>query len=311
MPTPAHQPENGGSLLTAVTPLVDLLSKGVAGIAIALYASGFLIISLHHSKYGFTETNPFRPRILAAGAWFFLFSGIPIAIVTAYRGKSQLAWLQFAQFLYPYYVGCVMLSIPASMLFSFSSVPALAAPVRWWWVTAILLSLGALVFLTESKKFPPVVPAVASVLFVSFFVQDAIRELFIAQSFQQRSITLWLFGLGVVTLVELNARSKNFAETAWTKTVFVLLASLLVFASYYYPHIKAAWGGGTPVTVTLFFTKQSPIKASQSVSVQLVDESDAGFYIVGQNETRAISVPRNAVSLVYFSDNPSDSKLLK
>ena len=51
-----------------LSPIVDTLSKGIAAIAIGLYASGFLIVSISHSRYGFVETNPFRPKILAAGA---------------------------------------------------------------------------------------------------------------------------------------------------------------------------------------------------------------------------------------------------
>src|SRR5438094_5863846 len=78
------------SSFASLVPLADSLSKGVAAIAIALYASGFLIISLHHSKFGFITTDPFRPRILAAGAWFFLFSGIPIIAALEYRTSSWM-----------------------------------------------------------------------------------------------------------------------------------------------------------------------------------------------------------------------------
>jgi hypothetical protein len=54
-------------ILTAASPWADTLSKAVAGLAVALYASGFLVVSLHHSNFGFVGTNPFRPRVLAAG----------------------------------------------------------------------------------------------------------------------------------------------------------------------------------------------------------------------------------------------------
>jgi hypothetical protein len=84
--------------------------------------------------------------------------------------------------------------------------------------------------------------------------------------------------------------------------------SLLFF---YYPHIKAPWGRGTPVNITIYFTKDSAMKPSQAVSAQLVDESDGGLYIVGPNETKAIFVPRNVVALVYFSDRIADSALLR
>ncbi len=86
---------------------------------------------------------------------------------------------------------------------------------------------------------------------------------------------------------------------------------LLVFAQYYYPHLKASWGGGAPVSVTIYFTKDSPITPNKAVSAQLVEESDEGFYIVGPKETRAIYVPRSVVALVYFSDKVVDSPLLR
>ena len=75
--TPTPQPVENAKLIATLTPVIEFLSKGIGAVAIALYVCGFLIVSLHYSKYGFVETNPFRPRIVAAGAWFFLFTAIP------------------------------------------------------------------------------------------------------------------------------------------------------------------------------------------------------------------------------------------
>ena len=311
MDASAQQPQGDGpKSLVALSPLVDVLAKGAAAVAIALYGCGFLVISLHDSEYGFSETNPFRPRILAAGAWFFLFTAIPVIVVARYRGGNQLPWKQFVQYLYPYYVGCYSLAIFSSMFFDFADGPIEASSgARWWvWLIGGLVSLGILVFLQMSKRLPPIVSATTSVLLVVFYVQAVSRELFVAHHFQLGSLALWFFGVGVVTILELNTRSR---DQDWTKTVFVLLGALLLFARFYYPHVKASWGGGAPVRVTVCFTRESAVKPGQSVPAQLVDESDAGFYIVGQNETRAIFVPRSAVSLLYFSDELSNSALLR
>src|SRR5713101_241111 len=107
MVTPVQQPDSGLNPLVKLSPVVDVLSKGIAGIAIALYGCGFLIISLHHSQYGFSETNPFRPRILAAGAWFFLFTAIPIAVALRYRTEP---WSTIARNAYFLWVGLFSLS---------------------------------------------------------------------------------------------------------------------------------------------------------------------------------------------------------
>ena len=65
------------------------------------------------------------------------------------------------------------------------------------------------------------------------------------------------------------------------------------------------------MAVTIGFTKDSAIGPSKTVSAQLIEEADEGFYIVGPNESKAIYVPRNAVSFIYFSDKVSESELLR
>jgi len=312
MVTPEQQsPEDNRKLLADLAPWADVLSKGIAAIAIALYVSGFLIVSLHHYKYGFVDTNLFRARILAAGAWFFFLSGIPIFVVTRIRAQTlQMSWLQLAVFSYPYYGGCLFLSVLASPFFSFSDYSPWLFPVphAWWLILVTIVLIGFFIFLIDSKRVPRMVTAIASVSLVLLFVSYTARDLLIDHRFQQSAVILWFFAVGVLTIAEVKARLRG---GDWEKTVFLVLGALFVFAFFYYPHIKAAWGGGTPVSITVYFTKDSAMKPSQAVSAQLVDESDAGLYIVGPNETKAIFVPRNAIALVYFSDRIADSALLR
>jgi hypothetical protein len=294
--------------------MVDMLSKGIAGLAIALYASGFLIVSLDHSMYGFTETNPFRPKILAAGAWFFIFTAAPVVVVVAME-KDWFSWRQFPKYLYTYYIFCLSFATPAQWLFNLPTTAAAAAapPGNWWRLGAAIAFVLAILFFINFTKTPPIVSVALSVLLVGFVIEGAIRQI-ISHDFGFPVITLWFFGVGIAAAFELQVRLKNLADSpSWklAHTVMSILLMLLVFALYYYPHMKASWGGGSPINVVLYFNKDSAIKPNESVSVQLVDESDAGFYIVAQGESRAIFVPRNAVSLVYFSDKPSDSVLLK
>ncbi len=86
---------------------------------------------------------------------------------------------------------------------------------------------------------------------------------------------------------------------------------LLLFSREVYPHLKASWGGGTPVDVTVYFTKDSLLSPDKGVQAELIEESDEGFYIVGLKESKAIFVPRNSVALVYFSNKAADSPLLQ
>jgi hypothetical protein len=195
-----------------------------------------------------------------------------------------------------------------SLVFNFSVFPSGSAPKWWVWLIGIIASLALVVAINIWDRFPPRIAATISVLLTLFFTAQNVKQLFITRQFTQGAIGFWFFGVGVVTLIELTALPKG---VDWTRTLFTICGALLVFAHYYYPHLKSSWGGGTPVGVTVFFTKDSPIKPSQSASLQLIDESDSGFYLVVPNDNRAVFVPRGAVSMIYFSDRVSDSTLLK
>lgn len=295
-----ENPEKRSSVAT-LGPMADSLSKGIAAIAIALYASGFLIISLHHSRYGFVSTDPFRPRILAAGAWFLFMTAIPVFGVTKLRGTTALkSWVSLAEFSYPYYFGCLFLSVLATPFFSFSGIsqwPA-AAPTRWYWsVDAGFLGLALCPKGMEEvfcNRFSCRVSPARSLLLAISRSRSSGR----IYRFEENAIVLWFVGVWAITVFEAKIRPR---AGDWEKTAFLVLGALFVFALFYYPHIKSSWGGGTPVPATIYFAKDSPIRPSQAVSVQLIEESDQGFYIVAPNEPRALFVPRNSVSLQAIS----------
>jgi hypothetical protein len=299
--------------LTSLAPWADTVSKTVAALAIALYACGFLVVSLYHSKFGFVGVTLFRPRILAAGAWFFFFTSIPASIAVRYKSSS---WSSIGRNAYTIWVACLGISVPfIYFLFNTSDYAPASPPRKYWWVwlTAILVALGLMTLISQSKRFPPAVSAVASVALALYFAQSALRQAWVEHVFRLDTVTLWFFAVIMVTLVELKILSgRNLAESGeWSKPLVALFVVLLAFAQYFYPHIKASWGGGAPVDVTICFTKDSAISPSKTVSAQLIDEADEGFYIVGTNDSKAIFVPRSAVAFVYFSNKMSDSQLLR
>ncbi len=154
---------------------------------------------------------------------------------------------------------------------------------------------------------------VASLVLALFFALFAIKGLLVEHIFRLETVALWFFSVIMVTLVELKTRSnRNLTEGGeWSKPLVALFVVLMVFAQYYYPHLKASWGGGAPVDVTICFTKDSAISPSKTVSAQLIDEADEGFYVLGPNDSKAIFIPRSAVAFIYFSNKMSDSQLLR
>ena len=295
--------------LDGVSPWADTFSKAIAGIAIAVYASGFLIVSLYHSKFGFVGTNPFRPRVLAAGVWFFFFTAIPVSIAARFRKYS---WKEIAKESSGLWVACFGLSIPLQMLFDFS--PASGFRFGFLWLGLGLFAVVTAMIVAANKRKTPVwVATISSVLLSIFYVSDPIRRYLTNHEFQITSLALWFFACTLFVTVEFKLRSgENLAQDGqWSKPLVVVFGFLFAFATVIYPHLKASWGGGTPANVTVYFTKDSLLNPRKSVEAQLVEESDEGFYIVGPKDTEAIFVPRSAVALLYFSDKAANSVMLR
>jgi hypothetical protein len=190
----------------------------------------------------------------------------------------------------------------------------------WIGVLAILLLVvvGVLVVLDQLERFPRAVAFVASLVFYVFLSVYGFLEVFIYHRASQGAIMFWflfagnLFNPGNLFRQEGWSGSwKLWVNGRWPLTFSIGITGLLAFASFYYPHIKSSWGGGAPIPVTIYFTKDSIIMPSQSVGALLVDESDAGLYVVGKNDKKATFIPRSAVGLVYYSDDISGFSLAK
>jgi len=301
-----------------VGPTVDLISKSVAVLAIVLYGCGFLITSIHEFSYGFVETNPFRPRIASAGAWFILFTAIPLAIARGmlrhrhlWEGQGKW-WHNAGVILYAYYVACLFFGPAFFWMFDFYvDPPGVLPPSAVWKVALALVAFLVLVVLCVWKRVPWYVSGVASVLLVGLYTLYAANDLFSLGHFRFSAIWLWFFAIGIVALFEMKLRSWKPRLGDWTQTVFLMLGALLIFASYYYPHIKSSWGGGVPIPITIYFTKDSTIMPNQSVGALLIHESDAGLYVVGRGDKKATFIPRSAVGMVYYSDDTSGFSLAR
>ncbi len=87
----------------------------------------------------------------------------------------------------------------------------------------------------------------------------------------------------------------------WLLPVVIFIGG---FTFLVYPRVYDSIGGGAPVGVTLqFVDKIPPVGNSVQIKVWLIDETDNGFYFLQTKESKkAVFVPRNAVSAIYFGD---------
>jgi hypothetical protein len=84
-----------------------------------------------------------------------------------------------------------------------------------------------------------------------------------------------------------------------------------MFSTIYYPQIQTSWGGGAPISAIIYFTKDSPLLPNRNVSAKILDETDAGFYLVGANDKRATFIPRSGIAMIYYSDDSSGPFIVK
>jgi hypothetical protein len=126
------------------------------------------------------------------------------------------------------------------------------------------------------------------------------------------AITTWLLVVGVVS-VGLNNDLRDTQERKEMDPIWLLglgIILLTTFSNAVFPQFKFSWGGGSPIPVVVYFSRDSRLLPGQQLDADILDESDSGFYIVQRGQTQAIFVPRSAVATLYFSDKPLDPVLL-
>ena len=232
--------------------------------------------------------------------------------VFAVLGKKQ--WLRLGEWVLFYYSSCFLLSMATIQLFDYPATSPSDKLTRSRMIVAavwVLVLVAAVVVIHANVKTPRVqVAAMAIYISLTLYGLASTAYRLSLGDFNFAHIALWFFALGVWFLVEMRVSQEN-PPRRWAMTLPIVLLVLGGFARYYYPRIKSSWGGGSPISVVLFLSKDAPVGAGKQLQATLLDESDAGYYIVPAHETKAIFLPRDAVSLVLFADKASDSPFLR
>jgi hypothetical protein len=322
LPEPAPQDKS------TTEKMLELFSKALAGIAIAVYASGFLITSLYHASYGFIESDPLRPRILFAGTWFAIFICAPIMLTWRftkqdYWASEKTIWEKLHDFIFDYYttVGSFAFSV-LNNVFVFDQTtptPSIEKPYSGLRIALIVICfiaalivafvIAALITNFLIQHVPKLWRArlwfVYLLISASFVLVPAYRNLSERHYFSTVSLVLW-FALTGFAFVGVSRLTKN-RLSIYTIPVYalVLFPAVTSFATIYYPHIRNSWGGGEPTPAVITLTKDAPVLSLQDVPVSIIDESSLGFYVVANGDQKATFIPRTSVGFIHFSSDPS------
>ena len=263
--------------------------------------------------------NPLRPRILIAGGWFLLSLAIPFEFIRGLHNHKVLKgdepwWYKTMELLLAYYVSCNLVFAWSSGVFNYDKyeigdldfLSSSTASV----VAIVTLGIGVIIASVFNKHLPKFTRSSLIAGYYAFLIMKSFDEVAVHHKFFPSANTVWLLTVGLIILFEMRRLKLQNKFGDWPLSFFILLGMLAFFAKFYYPHIKSEWGGGSPIPVTVAFSKDAVPFAGQSLSCLLVDETDAGFYIVAKNERVATFVPRSAVASVRFSGE-SQSLLAK
>jgi len=302
-------PDQATNSPVATAAVFETVSKILASVVVVIYACGFLITSIHDFQYGFSEMNPFRPRILTAGAWFFLFLAVPFALVrqltkTDTFRKSDIKGIpRLINLSWAYVLSCNFIVFASRPIFRFD-VDTVTPPHFVGW-KIILGAVGVIallvVVLKYAKKWPHWVNAVFTAAVLLNIAWGALNDFLNLGQFHSSATILWLLAVGALFAYELTIRAWKPTLGDWPQTLIALLALILIFSTRYYPHILSSWGGGMPIGITITYTKDAVKTPSQDIDYLLIDETDAGFYVVEPDKEAATFVPRASVGMVRFA----------
>jgi cation transporter-like permease len=298
------------------TAFLESLSKALALGLVVTYLLGFIIVSLHNEAYGFTELNPFKVRILSAGALFVFLTLLPVigARQTFRRlldkntnlkpeqklSRGAVRSVVFATGAYFFANGLLPLYVLSPDILKLGPDTPLFLKV------GAPLLLGALLFIPWGKHNYmryPTLTAVLGFLFVLSLVAWIAWKA--GGIYVTQKLALWFFLVGIISLFI----QYMFGNHQWSGDpygiamhIVPLIGAIFVFANFVYPNIKPSWGGGGALHVVVFLSPESRIHPGEQIEADLLDESDSGVYLIQGNQKQAMFIPRSAIVGLQFAD---------
>lgn len=300
-------PLNEEQLRNRFQTVVQLVGAG----AVLMYVAGFLVLSLYYASFGITQINLFRPKTVAAGILFVVLAALP-AIETLQvldirnkhkEGSVTLVWL--------FSTGLWVLAAVGSNVLLRPFLVGTSIPESFFsWEAALIPSvavIAAIPVIPRTKKWA--VP-LAIILFVLAFSWMAFSV------FRTRDRTFWVMigwflWCGWLTLqIRGGLREPQKLRAAnWIFIVTLAMSLTTFFGVQVYRRVPSGFGGGAPGPITVEFLDKSPLDGALRDQVWLIDETDAGFYVVQKEEARqAVFLPRTIVRVIYFGKEPESLK---
>jgi hypothetical protein len=286
--------------------LSERIAKLGAGALICVYAVGFVVICIFETSFGIAAFDILRPRIITTGIAAVALTAVPVIVCLEYvKGEKSGRWTLVRDFAgyalvaywLPTQLGAIFADTDsdqwdtrlfiAFVLFMvlFVGSVVIGRKLRWHKTVGTLGVIGPLLYLTWAIPHSPAGP---------------------------RALGLWFVGIGGVSAFlrsPFGREELRYVRRDIGLYVARLLGCLVIYSGFVYPHLRPAFGGGAPVPVVLHLRSQLPTWNGQSIALRLIEETEAGYYVLDKPPTRhAVFVPRSEVLLVEFSPEPTESR---
>jgi hypothetical protein len=292
-----------------VTGLLENGAKFVTVLVIVCYAIGYLIVVLNESQNGFLETSLFKPRAIAAGAVFVFYVAFPISIMQTFFGKN-VETESLSEMLSRCLLGLTDY-VASGTLAAFSMIVLLADWSKGESISplGLVASFAAIIYVVCANALirfsaPQLYRKRPIAWIVYSFVCMAalgvaiycVKGLIIFRCFA------WVFG--ITTLINPAISDVRRGVKIRFNPIAIgmcVLGAISIYAMFLFPHMKASWGGGAPVVVTIHLSKDSPIHPNEKVNAMLLETSDSGFYFTISGDQQTTYIPRALVTGMEYT----------
>ena len=296
---------------------VESLTRVVTALLVLMYGLGFVILSAYEARYGIMQFNPLRTRIVLVGFLFIVLGALPAAALhykMAYYGPLEpvvenndpsLQRLKelFLAFGFTYTAFFIAAGFSVFLLVT---APTKVRPLHWWTpLLAVGTYFGVLVvfsFIAKRFRRRPKATTAAAAIAASIFVAGLYYD-----SEQLATLTVWMFMAGVVVR-SIEFDSDRLRSALDFRNWFFAMILVAFYISSVFQLVQPKYGGGAPTPITLFLQKPVAWFNSTTISVSLIDETDQGYYVLSSGKDKALFIPRNDVSSIYYGPVDSPQK---
>lgn len=279
--------------------------NGATVVVLAVYVIGFLILSLHHAYFGIPQVSLLRGRIISSGLLFCVLAAIPV-IETVRIVDLPGVWTTSDQHRF----GPIVQNLPwLFMAITIESVVLRLALMEnqfgpgthYMWVFGIVPAIALVSLPTRSSRSGLFYLRLAALIILVGFCIFRTRDV------ELQSLIGWFLSCAFITIQAYRPlrNRQNLLKVNLVQTLLGAIGIVAMFVFLVYRKIPTSLGGAAlvPVTVSFADAKQPPIGNTPILKMWLLDETDAGFYLLQRKDVnKAVFIPRNTVNAINFGD---------